>query len=229
MCGRYILTTAEEELIAEFDLIRAEFIENRYNIAPSQLVPVIRAAEGTTQRRLDLLRWGLIPSWAKDIAFGNKTINARSEGVENKPSFRAPIRRRRCLVPSSGFYEWRRLDGGTKSKPNKQPHFIYSQCRNVLAFAGLWEHWQSPDGEVIESFSILTTEANEFMRPLHHRMPVILSPPDYGLWLDPDVQDFAQIKPLLKPCPDDELAAHPVSKLVNSPTNDGPACIEAVI
>jgi len=153
-------------------------------------------------------------------------INARSEGAESKPSFRKPLRQRRCLVPCTGFYEWKKIEGGTKSRPKKQPHYIRMQDERVFALAGLWDRWQSPDGETIESYTILTTEPNESIQPLHDRMPVIVDPDDYDLWLDTKTQAVSLLKRLFRPYANDEFAIYAVDTLVNAPANDDPRCIE---
>ena len=229
MCGRYALATFREQLAEKFDLRETALIEPRFNIAPTQAVPVVRVIGSSSQRQLDSLRWGLIPHWAKDPSIGNRMINARSEGAETKPAFRTPLRRQRCLVPCTGFYEWKKLEGGTRSRPKKQPYYIRRRDERVFAFAGLWDRWRSSGGETIESFAILTTEPNECLRPLHNRMPVIIGPSDYELWLDGTVQDVAPLKQLFRPYASDELVAYAVGTQVNNPANDHPSCIEAQI
>jgi putative SOS response-associated peptidase YedK len=171
---------------------------------------------------MEALRWGLIPSWAKDPAIGSRMINARAETVGEKPSFRTAFRRRRCLIPADGFYEWQKL--GTR----KQPHYIHLTGRRPFAFAGLWEHWRSPDGESVDTCVIITTEPNELMAELHNRMPVILHPRDFALWLDPAVQEGNKVRPLLAPYPPEEMSAYAISTAVNRPSNDSAACIEPV-
>jgi len=221
MCGRYTLIVELDELAAEFGLtdIGGLSLSPRYNIAPTQEVPVVRLVEGAKQ--LDTLRWGLIPAWAKDIEIGNKLINARSETAAEKPSFRSAFKKRRCLIPASGFYEWKKEKGG------KQPYYIYRDDDSIVAFAGLWESWAgNDDGEPLETFTILTTEPNELMRTLHNRMPVILEPDDYDKWLNTDGADKDAALALLDPLPDGLLATTPVSKRVNSPRNDDAACLE---
>lgn len=170
-------------------------------------------------RELAFLRWGLVPSWADDPAIGNRLINARSETVAEKPSFRTAFKRRRCLIPADGFFEWK------KEVKHKQPYLIGVEQDGPFAFAGLWEDWER-DGEVIESCTILTTTANDLMRPLHERMPVILTAKDYDLWLDPSVQDAAAVLPLLQPYPAGEMFAYPVSTWVNDPKHEDPRCVE---
>ena len=220
MCGRYTLGAPDDDLADLFELSQVPDLEPRYNIAPTQPVPVVRVGEAGQVRELALVRWGLIPSWSKDPAVGARMINARSETAAAKPSFRAAFKRRRCLIPADGFYEWQRTGG------RKQPYYIRRKDRGALAFAGLWERWAGPDGSCIESCTILTTTPNDLLRPLHDRMPVILGPTDFALWLDPAVAEASRIQPLLVPCPADELVAYAVTTQVNSPRNDDPACIE---
>lgn len=193
----------------------------RYNIAPTQPVPVVRCEpQGTPpQRELVELHWGLIPHWAKDPKIGARMINARAETITQKPAYKAAMRRRRCLLPADGFFEWR-SEGG-----RKQPYFIDLRDDGLFAFAGLWESWEGPDHSSIESCTLLTTEPNELIRPIHNRMPVLLPPEAYDLWLDPAEQDPARLLPLLRPYPAERMRAHAVSTLVNSPRNDSPACI----
>jgi len=196
----------------------------RFNIAPSQPVAVVRLAPGLHDSRRELvqLRWGLIPSWAKDPAMGNRMINARAETVAEKPAFRAALRRRRCLIPADGFYEWQRTGG------QKQPYFIHLRDDRPFAFAGLWEAWEGPDHAAVESCTILTTGPNELILPIHNRMPVILAPDAYQLWLDPALQQPGQLEDLLVPYPADEMTAQPVSTYVHSPAGEGPKCIQPV-
>jgi putative SOS response-associated peptidase YedK len=218
MCGRYNLITDAQALIDAFQVINRLDWQPRYNIAPSQNVPAIRQEEGG--REAVLLRWGLIPHWAKDEKFGYRTINARSETVAEKPAFRDAFRKRRCLIPATGFYEWRQMQG------YKQPYNIRLKNRGLFAFAGLWAHWQSPEGKAIESFTIIVTDANAAVKPIHDRMPVILDLDDYGTWLDPDQQDASRLKTLLKPYPAEKMEYWPVSRRVGNPANDDPALIE---
>jgi putative SOS response-associated peptidase YedK len=226
MCGRFTLATAPEVLAEHFDLDEIPDLRPRYNIAPTQNVPAVRLIiedgqrRQRRQRRLHLLRWGLIPSWAKDRSIGNRMINARSETAADKPSFCRALRRRRCLVVADGFYEWQRQGRA------RQPYLIRMRDRRPFGIAGLWEQWVSPDGEAIESCTLLTTTPNELVGQIHDRMPVILHPKDYDLWLDPQTQDPAALKDLLRPCPADVLEAFPVSTRVNSPALDDPGCIE---
>lgn len=221
MCGRYTLTDPGDELIRHFQLQNLpEDYRPRYNIAPTQAVLAVVNGDG---RRAGRLRWGLIPSWAKDPAIGNRMINARSETIAEKPSFRTAFRRRRCLIPADGFYEWKQVNG------RKQPVRIVRRDRGVFAFAGLWESWRPPGGddeEVVYTCTIITTNANETLRPIHHRMPVILPPEAYDLWLDREIDDPEALLPLLQPRPDDELEAYPVATVVNNARNETPQCIE---
>lgn len=213
------MTATPEQIAEQFSLAMTPQLAPRYNIAPSQPVAAARQNRDTQQRELVHFHWGLIPSWAKDPAIGYKMINARSETVAEKPSFRNALKYRRCLVPASGFYEWQKVGKG------KQPHYIQLMDGEPFAIAGLWEHWQSADGSEIESVTLLTTSPNEVMRPLHDRMPVILHPDDYTLWLDPQTTQSDLLLPLLRPFPAEQMLAYPVSTLVNSPANDLPACI----
>ncbi|AFZ30667.1 protein of unknown function DUF159 [Gloeocapsa sp. PCC 7428] len=220
MCGRYTLSQSAEAIATAFGLDASPAMEPRYNIAPTQSVPVV-VYSSEKQRQLQLMRWGLIPSWAKDPNIGSRLINARSETVSEKPSFRAAFRHRRCLVIADGFYEWQRQER------KKQPYYFQLQDKQPFGFAGLWEHWQSSDGEEINTCTILTTEANELMRPIHDRMPVILNPQDYALWLNPAAQP-TELQDLLHPYSSQAMNSYPVSTLVNKPTNNSPACINSL-
>lgn len=222
MCGRFTLSLPAETLMDLFQLPQVPPLEPRYNIAPTQPVAVVRLDGETGERRMDLLRWGLIPFWAKDPKIGSRMINARSETAAKKPAFRAAFRTRRCLVPADGFYEWQKVGAG------KQPHHIRLAGGGGFGMAGLWEHWEGEDGEAIDSCAILTTEANDLLQPIHDRMPVIIDPERYDLWLEPGMADVGALESLLAPAPDDALEAHPVSTLVNSPRNEGPELVEPV-
>ncbi len=219
MCGRFTLLTPSETLAEQFELPDMPALPPRYNIAPSQSVAAVRQLPDDGGRELVWLRWGLVPFWAKELSIGARMINARSETVAQKPAFRAAFRQRRCLVLADGFYEWQKQAG------SKQPFFIRLEDGRPFAFAGLWEHWDGPEGAV-ESCTILTTEPNDLIRPLHNRMPIILLPTDYDLWLDHSVQEPRQLQPLLRPYSAQDMVAYPVSLWVNSPQNDGPRCIE---
>ncbi len=210
-------------LLAEqflFDLEPGQAWPPRFNIAPTQPVAALRVSGESAARSLTALRWGLIPSWAKDAAIGNRMINARGETVAEKPSFRNALKRRRCLVLSDGYYEWQKQE----AKAPKQPFFIGLQQEQAFALAGLWETWKDPAGGTIASCTIITTAANDLTRPIHDRMPVILHPTDYDRWLDPDLHDAADLQPLLIPFPSAAMKTYPVSTLVNNPRNEDPAC-----
>ena len=218
MCGRFALIAPGESIAEQFALPTTPVLAPRYNIAPTQPVAAVRLSPART-RELVLLRWGLIPAWAKDLKIGSRLINARAETVAEKPSFRAAFKRRRCLIPASGFFEWQKLNG------KKQPMFIQALDGRPLALAGLWETWQSADGSVIESCAILTTTPNELMAPIHNRMPVIVEPADYDTWLDPG-NEPDQARHLLRPYPAAKMTAYPVSTLVNNPRHDDPQCLK---
>jgi putative SOS response-associated peptidase YedK len=220
MCGRFTLTDPDADLAVQFNLPEVPDMEPRYNIAPTQPVAAVRVAAESQAQELALLHWGLIPFWAKDPKIGARMINARSETAAEKPSFRAAFKRRRCLVVADGFYEWQKQNGG------KQPFYIHLRDRQPFAIAGLWEFWKGPDDTAIESCTLLTTAPNELLLPVHNRMPVILHPRDYELWLDPEVQAVEVLKPLLQPYPLEEMDLYPVSRWVNNPKNDDPRCIE---
>ncbi len=231
MCGRYALTASRAEILKIFsiarDLTAQEQLFERYNIAPGQKVAAVRRTPDEV-RELVALRWGLIPRWAEEAKVEYSTINARAETVAEKPAFRSAFRQRRCLIPATGFYEWQpRL--GTKLK---QPWYVQSRDGQVFAFAGLWERWEprpGEEGEPVESCTILVTDANELLRPIHDRMPVILDPADYALWLDPK-SDLRALRALLRPYPDPTaLTAWKVSTRVNHPRNDDPACLQPVV
>jgi putative SOS response-associated peptidase YedK len=221
MCGRFTLRTSRDTLGDLFHFAETEQeIQPHYNIAPTQSVATVRA-EADGRRHLHFLRWGLIPFWAKDASEGAKTINARSETAATRAAFRQPLRQRRCLVLTDGFYEWK----GTKGK--KEPYYITMRDGRPFAFAGLWDHWQSPDGPV-ESCTVLTTSASDALRPLHERMPVILRAADHARWLDLDLHKPEALRPLLVPYADADLIAYPVSKRVNNARNDDPRCIAPI-
>jgi putative SOS response-associated peptidase YedK len=221
MCGRYSLTSPPEAMYQLFGLKELVNLAPRYNIAPTQDVPVVRA--GDAGRELVMMRWGLIPSWSKDISFGAKTINARAETVQEKPSFRTPFKSSRCLIPADGYFEW------IKSEDGRQPWLFRRKDEGLIVFAGLWDRWVSPeDGEVIQSCSIIVREAGEFTRPLHHRMPVIVPPEKFSTWLGEGGNDMPAVQRVMDDATDNGLVVHPVSKRVNSPRNDDAACLEAV-
>lgn len=219
MCGRFVLTANPEAIQQAFNLdsTPTPFVP-RFNIAPTQPVAVITNEDPNA---LTYHRWGLIPSWAKDIKIGSSLINARAEGIEEKPSFRAAFKRRRCLIPADGFYEWSQQSGKQKT-----PMFVHLKNREVFAFAGLWETWRSPEGDEIRTCTIITTEPNALIKPLHHRMAVILDKADYTVWLSDDDVPSPVLKSLLRPYAEEQMAVYEVSRMVNSPSNDGPELIE---
>ena len=220
MCGRYTLRTPVETLAEEFGITGPlPEVPTRFNVAPTQEVAAV--LEEDEKRKLKMLRWGLIPSWADDPAIGNRMINARSETAAQKPSFRSAFRKRRCLVLADGFYEWQKTASG------KQPYYIRMGDGSPFAFAGLWESW-GKYGEEVRSCTILTTEANALVGEIHHRMPVILPAEEYDLWLDPDMGEAEPLLDLLRPYPDDLMEAYPVSRFVNSPSNDSEQCVESL-
>jgi len=219
MCGRFTLFEADKILSKEFGVSGVPPLSPRYNIAPSQPIAAVRTPHTGAGRELALLRWGLIPSWSKDSAIGNRLINARAETVQEKPSFRNAFRRHRCLIPTNGFYEWQRRERG------KQPYFVRMRDGRVFAFAGLWDRWESSDKDVIETCTILTTAANTVLAPIHGRMPVILPQAEYARWLDPALKDPDSLSPLLVPFPPEGMLAIPVSPRVNAPSTDDEKCI----
>jgi len=223
MCGRYALTSDGRKLARVFDAQLNAPRQARYNIAPSQPVPVVRDDRDAGSRRLDMVRWGLVPRWADDPAIGHRMINARAESAATKPAYRAAMKYRRCLVPADAFYEWKKLPTG-----RKQPHAIRMADGSPFAFAGLWEHWQDANGNELETCTILTTEANELLAQLHERMPVILPAEHYDPWLDPSLQDADRVTPMLTPYPAEFMIDYPVSPRVNSPQHDDPTCLEPV-
>jgi putative SOS response-associated peptidase YedK len=222
MCGRFTLS-AQPALIAEaFGLSEVPPLAPRYNIAPTQRAAVIRQPSGGGAPRLEELRWGLVPAWADDPSIGNRLINARSETVAEKPSFRSAFRHRRCLVPADGFYEWAKTSGG------RQPWHFHRPDHGPFGLAGLWERWQAPGSEPLETFTILTTAANPVVARVHERMPVILPPEAYEEWLDPELDQPAHLARWLAPAPEELLVATAVSQRVNSSSVDDPDCLAPV-
>jgi putative SOS response-associated peptidase YedK len=220
MCGRYTLHVPTRALMDLFDLPEVPDLLPRYNVAPSQEVPVVR--QRGEARELTLLRWGLIPFWSKDPKRGPTPINARSDSAAEKPAFRTAFRRHRCLLPADGFYEWKKE--GTK----KQPVLFRMRDEGPFAFAGLWDRWEGPDGQIIQSCTLLTTEPNALVETVHDRMPVILPPEAYDLWLDPSVHEPSRVQPLLRPYPAEAMTATLVSPRVNSPREDAPDLIAPI-
>ena len=218
MCGRYRLTRSQRQLQEHFDAYGEVEVSPRYNIAPSQPVVTIRQDAAKPVRRLATMRWGLIPSWAKDTSMAFKTINARAETVATTPSFRDPFKSQRCLIPADGFYEWQR-NGKTK-----QPYCFEVNDGELFAFAGLWDRWRGSQGDVIESCTIVTTTPNSLLADVHDRMPVILNPDDYDLWLDPGFRDLASVSEMLRPFDAGLMRRYPVSTRVNRVLNDDADC-----
>ncbi|WP_291521608.1 SOS response-associated peptidase [Acidithiobacillus sp.] len=218
MCGRFAFKSPPERLHAQFgaDITDLQWTPH-FNIGPQQLVPVLRTVDG--QRRAALLRWGLIPSWSKAPTIGHRLINARCETAATKPAFRAALRSRRCIVPADGFFEWQQQAAG------KQPFFIHRRDGALLAMAGLWEHWTSPAGENVITFTILTTAANTWMQALHDRMPVILEGEALNLWLNPTTPP-SQIQALFRPLVLDTLAAYPVTPAMGNVRHDSPDILD---
>ena len=218
MCGRYVLKAALPDIARMLGMDVDLDLEPRYNIAPTSSVPACRMQE-PDQKQLALLRWGLIPHWAKQADSSYKMINARAETVAEKPAFRDPLRHRRCLIPADGYYEWKTIEG------RKQPYYFSMKDGNPFCFAGLWERWQPTGGEAVESFAIITTGANARASEIHHRMPVILAPGDYAQWLDPHTTKSADVLPLLQPFSPAAMSIYPVSTLVNNARVDESRCI----
>ena len=221
MCGRYQVHTPVEQIAREFDAVLtrdAAELAPRYNVAPSLEVPAVRMRHDA--RELSALRWGLIPSWAKDLS-GTKPINARAETVFDTPLFRTAIRRRRCLLPADGFYEWQQRPGG------RQPWHIGMLDGSLFALGGIWEYWKSGDKAVL-SCAIVVTDANQLMAQIHQRMPVIIARTEYARWLDPSLTDPVEIAKLLLPYPADEMRAYPVPTRVNNAKNEGVELIQPV-
>lgn len=220
MCGRFTLTADTETIQKHFGLNDVgQGLTPRYNIAPSQPIAVITNA---APQDLQFYRWGLVPSWAKDVSIGNRMINARAETLHEKPSFRVAFQQRRCLIPVDGFYEWVTHAG------QKTPMHIHKADKALFAFAGLWEVWRSPEGEPVHSATIITTEASEFMATLHHRMPVILPEARYDTWLAPKAPDLPTLQALLAVDVPSDMSAYAVSALVNNPRNDTAECLSPV-
>jgi putative SOS response-associated peptidase YedK len=215
MCGRFTLTVSGKDVADLFGLADVPDLTPRYNVAPTQLVAAVRAA-ADGQRSLGRLRWGLVPPWARDTKIA--PINAKAETAADKPTFRHAFRNRRCLIPADGFYEWQ------KAGRPKQPYLFKLRDGGPFAFAGVWERWQGPNGEAVESCAILTTSANELVRPVHERMPVILDPCLYGEWLDPGLTEPALFRDWLRPYPSDSMTAYPVSPFVSDARREGPEC-----
>ena len=220
MCGRYAVTTSPEALRALFRYLERPNFPQRYNIAPTQPIAIVRRKDG--QREFALVRWGLIPAWVKDPKNFSLLFNARGETVLTKPAYKNAMRRRRCLVPADGFFEWRR------SQADGQPYFVRRKDGKPFAFAGLWEAWMGPNGEELETAAIVTTNANRTLAPIHERMPVVLSEDAYDLWLNGDAVDAETAASLIAPAPNDLFEAYTVSGAVNKAANDNPKLIAEV-
>jgi putative SOS response-associated peptidase YedK len=222
MCGRFTLHTQESRIREAFDLEHTESLglTPRYNIAPSQDIPIIRDTE--SGKEMIPAKWGLVPGWSKESKTKYSTINARIESVAEKPTYRTPFKRRRCLIPADGFYEWKVVNG------HKIPHHIRMRDSSVFAFAGLWDHWEGEDSS-IESCTIIVMPANEVMKPIHERMPAIIAPAHYDLWLDSRMNDKDEIMQYLTSAQSSQLTAYPVSTRVNSPKNNDEQCIRPAV
>jgi putative SOS response-associated peptidase YedK len=237
MCGRYVTVSSPALLAERFGVtdirLPEEALEPSYNVAPRADVPVIAERRGepeTHVRVLDVVRWGLVPFWAKDPKIGDRMINARAETVRTSNAFKRPFERRRCIVPADGFYEWEKLEPAGTARPKKQPWFIRRRDGEPLAFAGLWETWRDPnaddDATRLRTCVIITTDANELLAPIHDRMPVVLPESEWDTWLDVENHDTAALQQLLVPSPASELEMWPVSTLVNKADNNGPELLE---
>jgi putative SOS response-associated peptidase YedK len=228
MCGRYVSVSSTSILLDRFAIDEVRFPpeanEPDYNVAPTVERPIV--AVSREQRVLDRVRWGLVPSWAKDLSIGSRQINARAESVATKAAYKRAFAKRRAIVPADGFYEWQKLEG-TKQK---QPWFIRRRDGEPLAFAGLWEIWHDPaigdDAPRLRTFTIITTAANELLQPIHERMPVVLPESEWDRWLDPSYQDVGALRQLLVPAPDAEFELWPVGKAVNKVDNNGPTLLD---
>ncbi|MEY2591472.1 MAG: hypothetical protein QOJ67_3456 [Acidimicrobiaceae bacterium] len=226
MCGRYTSTTPPADLGAYFDVdeVVVEDLGPRFNVAPTDEVYAVATTTGGT-RRLGAFRWGLVPFWAKDPSVGSRMINARAESILDKPAFRRPLERKRCIVPADGFYEWEAIDG----QKAKQPWYVRRADGDALAFAGLWESWRpvkgSDDGRIV-SCTIITTDANDAVRPIHDRMPVVLPPSAWAGWLDPANADVDDLRRLLVPAPSELFELRPVGSAVSNVRNDGPHLLD---
>jgi putative SOS response-associated peptidase YedK len=223
MCGRFTAAFVEKEIVEEFKVARVvdHFLEKRYNVAPGQQVPVVyedveRFGDG--KRTLASMGWGLIPNWSKGAADGHSPINARSEGMFEKPTFEGPARCQRCLIVSDGFYEWKKSGPGGA---DKRPFYIRPTDRKIFGYAGLWDRWKSPNGETLRTCTIVTTTPNGIVRPLHDRMPAIIEKKDEERWLDPSVQDRGEVMSMIKPYDSRKMEAYEVSRYVNKPENQG--------
>jgi putative SOS response-associated peptidase YedK len=240
MCGRYVTVSSPALLAERFDVNEIRLpeagLDASYNVAPRADVPVVaerRGDPGAHERVLDVVRWGLVPYWAKDAKIGDRMINARADRILTSNAYKRPFEKRRCIVPADGFYEWEKIDVAGSNKPRKQPWFIRRRDGEPLAFAGLWESWRDPeahdpDAPRLRTCVIITTEANEVVAPVHDRMPVVLPESQWSTWLDTENRDTAKLHELLVPSPAAELEMWPVSTLVNKADNNGSELIDAV-
>ena len=222
MCGRFALYSDPKTLARRFGAQAPADLRPRYNVAPTQSIPIVREDDG--QRRFALVRWRLIPHWAKEMELGYNTINARAETVASSPAYRSAFRHRRCLVVADGWFEWETRPDSKR----KQPWFITLRDHEPMAFAGLWDRWHSPEGTDVESCTIIVTDANDRTRTIHPRMPVVLAPDDWDMWLAPEGSDPEMLKGLLRPYPADGVTAWPVSTVVNNTRNDSPECVARI-
>jgi len=222
-CGRFVISKFPDDVARWFGTTGAlPNSQPRYNVAPTDQIAVVRFNPETKERTLDTLRWGLVPYWAKDVKIGATMINAKAETVAEKPAFREAFKSRRCLIPADGFYEWKKLDAKTK-----QPYAIVMKDRSLFGFAGLWERWKDKaSGEVVRSFTIVTTTPNEVCAPIHDRMPVIVDPANYGRWLGEEVVDPVRLLMMLKPYRAEEMECYPVGVAVGNVRNDEPGLLE---
>jgi putative SOS response-associated peptidase YedK len=225
MCGRFAQTTKPKNIAEKLQIqlkVGLEEFQPRYNVAPSSMVPCVRVPYGETKPVLENLKWGLIPSWAKDPKIGFKLANARAETVAELPSFRSAFKKQRCLVPIDGFYEW------NQATQPKQPYYFSVKSKEPFYLAGLWEFWQPPTGKVLQTFTLITTKPNTVVAPVCDRMPVILDEKDFEPWLNPQNQDTAQLQTLLKPYPADLLRGYPVSTFMSKAGSEGSMCVEKI-
>jgi len=225
MCGRFAQTTKPKNIAEKLQIqlkVGLEEFQPRYNVAPSSMVPCVRVPYGETKPVLENLKWGLIPSWAKDPKIGFKLANARAETVAELPSFRSAFKKQRCLVPIDGFYEW------NQATQPKQPYYFSLKSKEPFYLAGLWDFWQPPTGRILQTFTLITTKPNAVVAPVCDRMPVILDEKDFEPWLNPQNQDTAQLQTLLKPYPADLLRGYPVSTFMSKAGSEGSMCIEKI-
>lgn len=225
MCGRYKLTVPFREIVRLYNLTNSVNLASRYNIAPTQDVLAITLDGETQQRRGEMMRWGLVPFWAKDVKIGYSLINAKAETIAEKPAFREALKKRRCIIPADGFYEWQKLDA-----KRKQPFALMMKDRSVFGFAGLWEKWtEKASGEVIHSCTIITTEPNALCAPIHNRMPVILDPSDHARWLGEQPASNDELQAMLQPFPAERMMAFKIGSRIGNVKDNDPALIEPLV